>query len=346
MFYDTPDPTAPRRNRLKSWILRLLVLFILGWIVWVLMISLFSQAKNIPKEDIERTLGDTLGVNVTIGALQNFTLYPKVGFTGQDIRLSSRGEKPVPYATIGTLDMQMDFGQAAYYRGSFEKLDITNASLLGASFGLPALTIDQTQVKLSENQSRFVMQGKAGPVPYRAVLPLARVTKSGQPDAFSLLAHKTMTLVMDDATYEGKLFRTDTGLAVQPLRMADQVGTLTISRPDAAAATPLDIILALPLLKADMLTDPRHPVAVLLAAALPVASKMNAAPPDMKGATTILRLSAEQWQENGKAVGPVTLVWVYRDGHWAQPVIANHNLTTAGLQGVQSTLLRLSNPAK
>ncbi len=342
MFYDAPDPTAPRRNRLKSWIIRLLVLFILGWIVWVLMISLFSQARNIPKEDIERTLGDTLGLNVTIGALQDFSLYPKVGFTGQDIRLSTRGETPEQLATIGTLDLRMDFGQAAYYRGYFEKLLLTNTSISGVHYGLPTLQIDETQIKPAKKSSRLVILGKLGPVPYRAILPLDMQHQAGHDDSFRLLAHKTMTVVMRDATFEGKLFRTDTGLAVQPLRMANQVGTLTVAYPNAAKDTPLDIILALPVLKADMLTDPKHPVAILLSAALPVAAKMTEAPPDMKGITTSIRISAEQWQENGKAIGPVTLVWVYKNGKWSQPVIANHNLTTAGLQAVQSVLLRLN----
>lgn len=342
MFYDAPDPTAPRRNRLKSWILRLLVIFILGWIVWVLMISLFSQARNIPKEDIERTLGDTLGLNVTIGVLQNFSLYPKVGFAGQDIRLATRGEAPQILASIGTLDLQMDFGQAAYYRGYFEKLLLTNTSISGAAYGLPTLQIAETQVKPGAKSSRLVILGQAGSVPYRAVMPLDWRHKDGEEDSFRLLAHKTMTLVMGKATLEGKLFRTDTGLAVQPLRMADQVGTLTIAYPDGAKQTPLDIILALPILKPEMLTDPTHPVATLITAALPAPAKMAAAPPDMKGATAIVRIAAEQWQEADKTAGPVTLVWVYKNGKWAQPVIANHNLTTAGLQSVQSLLLRLT----
>jgi hypothetical protein len=340
MFYNAPDPAVPRRNRVKTWIIRALIAFILVWVLWIALISLLNQAKDIPKEEIERTLNETLNAQVTIGTLDAFSLHPRVAFEGRDVTIATKAPENKLMARIGRIRMGMDFKEALYYQGYFRDFDVADLTLYGQEFGLPDLTITQSKIKLGDKISRLSLLGRIGDKPVRIVLPLNKKSKDGK-DSFRLANDAALTIVINGATLDGKVVRTENGIALQPVRVAGQNGVLSLTQSDGAGK-PFDVVLALPELRAHQLTDPTQPLAVLLEALLPPPKAMQQIPEDLKDATFDIRISVEQWLVNGNKEGSVTLAWIYKSGHWVQPVIANHSLTPTGLEDVQKVLMDLA----
>lgn len=341
MFYNTPDPTAPRRNRAKTWIIRLLITFIVVWVFWIAFISLLSQAKHIPKEEIERTLSDSTGLEVTIGALRDFTLYPSVRFAAEDVVIARHDNEGMPLARLGLLDVGMDFKQAAFYQGNFQHLIVAGLSLSGAPYGLPDILIETNKVKLGEELSRMTLAGKLGDEKIRIVMPLLREENDNGKDDFRFSGDRAITIVLGDAVMEGKLLQTATGFMMQPFRVAGQSGVLSLNRA-ADESKPVDVVLALPQLQATQLTDPSQPLAEVLGALLPPPREMREVPDALEGARLAIRISIEQWMVNNQKQGSVTLAWIYKNGRWIQPVIATHKLSPVGLQDVQTMLMDLA----
>lgn len=338
MFYDSYSTPPRPKNRAKVWIIRLLLIFVALWVASVLMLSLFSQAKNIPKEDVELSLSEAFGRPIQIGSLEDFTIFPKMSFHVSDLSvLEAKGGEMI--AAFSEMRLRMDFWAALRRTGYFEDLYLANGRLATDRLGFPPVEIATTE---RTEDGLLRLDGEVQGKKLIITLPLERENDSKQ-SAFRMNLSDIVNVDIEGLKLSFKAGMGDESIDLTTLDLMGLKGALRIQTKQLEADQPKDIFLYFDRAPVASLLPGRGSVAKLTEALLPPASKMKDVPETLSGSTYIFRVQAGNWtSDKGLNYGPATIAWLYKDGQWISPVIAEHKLSDEGLEMLKQAVNRLA----